>query len=97
MCVVSSMEPEFYEAIKTYINAGGLEEDMEVVCSTQPAIHNLIKLVSEDCHRLHKWVLNHCLIKRALHFYKNKSCNLNQLIVNIRSDNDSDFWIQQYY
>ena len=54
MCVVSSMEPEFYEAIKTYINAGGLEEDMEVVCSTQPAIHNLIKLVSEDCHRLHK-------------------------------------------
>ena len=52
--IVSSMEPEFYEAIKIYINAGGLAEDMEVVCSSQPAIHNLIKLVSEDCHRLHK-------------------------------------------
>jgi len=53
---VSSMSPEFYEAIKSYINAGGLAEDMETVCSTQPAIYNLIKLVSEDCHRLHKWV-----------------------------------------
>ena len=52
--IVSSMEPEFYDAIKAYINAGGLAEDMKVVCSSQPAICNLIKLVSEDCHRLHK-------------------------------------------
>ncbi|XP_065886590.1 phosphatidylinositol 3,4,5-trisphosphate 5-phosphatase 2-like [Dysidea avara] len=50
----SCVSTEFHEAVKQYISVGGLANDMGAVCSSQPSINNLTKLVSEDCHRLHK-------------------------------------------